>query len=141
MYGVHSNCSSDCSPIGTDILTRTPSPRLLTMTYPLINPTFAVTNNFGHKSGYVKKLSPIKANDNPKGRSWSKIVKEEEGLVIVDKRTNVQTNGHLPQVKEEDGQFVCDQCDKAFSKQSSLARHKYEHSGKCLYNDVTNCKL
>lgn len=31
---------------------------------------------------------------------------------------------------EIEGQFVCDQCDKAFSKQSSLARHKYEHSGK-----------
>ncbi|XP_050306334.1 zinc finger protein 1 isoform X2 [Anthonomus grandis grandis] len=30
---------------------------------------------------------------------------------------------------EIEGQFQCDQCDKAFSKQSSLARHKYEHSG------------
>lgn len=30
---------------------------------------------------------------------------------------------------EPEGQFICDQCDKAFSKQSSLARHKYEHSG------------
>ncbi|XP_018328543.1 zinc finger protein 1 isoform X2 [Agrilus planipennis] len=30
---------------------------------------------------------------------------------------------------EVEGQFSCDQCDKAFSKQSSLARHKYEHSG------------
>uniref|UniRef100_A0A6P7GNG9 Zinc finger protein 1 isoform X1 n=1 Tax=Diabrotica virgifera virgifera TaxID=50390 RepID=A0A6P7GNG9_DIAVI len=30
---------------------------------------------------------------------------------------------------EAEGQFTCDQCDKAFSKQSSLARHKYEHSG------------
>ena len=27
------------------------------------------------------------------------------------------------------GEFSCDQCDKVFSKQSSLARHKYEHSG------------
>nr|UEK51552.1 ZF1-like protein [Parasacculina yatsui] len=25
--------------------------------------------------------------------------------------------------------FRCDQCDKSFNKQSSLARHKYEHSG------------
>ncbi|XP_056648503.1 zinc finger E-box-binding homeobox 2 isoform X1 [Diorhabda sublineata] len=30
---------------------------------------------------------------------------------------------------EAEGQFTCNQCDKAFSKQSSLARHKYEHSG------------
>ena len=28
------------------------------------------------------------------------------------------------------GLYACDQCDKMFSKQSSLARHKYEHSGK-----------
>jgi zinc finger homeobox protein 2 len=34
----------------------------------------------------------------------------------------------LPQDSEE-LQFVCDLCDKAFRKQSSLARHKYEHSG------------
>ncbi|RZC38840.1 zinc finger protein 1, partial [Asbolus verrucosus] len=33
------------------------------------------------------------------------------------------------QEAEVEGQFSCDQCDKSFSKQSSLARHKYEHSG------------
>lgn len=31
---------------------------------------------------------------------------------------------------EEDGLYACDQCDKMFGKQSSLARHKYEHSGR-----------
>ncbi|XP_022189022.2 zinc finger protein 1 isoform X2 [Nilaparvata lugens] len=30
---------------------------------------------------------------------------------------------------EQEGQFTCDQCDRAFSKHSSLARHRYEHSG------------
>lgn len=35
---------------------------------------------------------------------------------------------------EETGQFSCDQCDKQFNKQSSLARHKYEHSGKNQLN-------
>lgn len=34
------------------------------------------------------------------------------------------------QEQEVEGQFCCNQCDKTFSKQSSLARHKYEHSGK-----------
>lgn len=42
---------------------------------------------------------------------------------------------HIAKIKSElppdtDGMYVCDQCDKGFSKQSSLARHKYEHSGK-----------
>ena len=30
---------------------------------------------------------------------------------------------------DEEGLYACDQCDKMFGKQSSLARHKYEHSG------------
>lgn len=33
---------------------------------------------------------------------------------------------------DEEGLYACDQCDKMFGKQSSLARHKYEHSGKSL---------
>lgn len=33
-------------------------------------------------------------------------------------------------VDVEEGMYACDQCEKMFSKQSSLARHKYEHSGK-----------
>lgn len=40
------------------------------------------------------------------------------------------------ELPDAEGQYVCDQCDKAFSKHSSLQRHKYEHSGqrpyKCL---------
>ncbi|RWS13046.1 zinc finger protein 1-like protein [Dinothrombium tinctorium] len=37
------------------------------------------------------------------------------------------------------GVFSCDQCDKTFSKQSSLARHKYEHSGQRPHKcDVCN---
>ena len=29
--------------------------------------------------------------------------------------------------------YSCDKCDKTFGKQSSLARHKYEHSGKAIF--------
>lgn len=39
---------------------------------------------------------------------------------------------HSQKELEAENQFVCDQCDKAFCKQSSLARHKYEHSGKFI---------
>ncbi|XP_026462111.1 zinc finger E-box-binding homeobox protein zag-1-like [Ctenocephalides felis] len=82
----------------------------------------------------------MKNSDSPTNfsgkRSWSKMVKEEDGLLIPDAKRSQSNGGHLVQVKEEDGQFVCDQCDKAFSKQSSLARHKYEHSGQRPYKCV-----
>lgn len=35
---------------------------------------------------------------------------------------------------DEEGLYACDQCDKMFGKQSSLARHKYEHSGRSERN-------
>lgn len=46
-----------------------------------------------------------------------------------------QSQRRMPKMKSEippdssEYQFACDICDKAFRKQSSLARHKYEHSG------------
>ncbi|KAF6204174.1 hypothetical protein GE061_002514 [Apolygus lucorum] len=41
--------------------------------------------------------------------------------------TNLRKRARMD--SEPDGQFNCDQCDKTFAKHSSLARHKYEHSG------------
>ncbi|KAL5282832.1 ZEB2 family protein [Megaselia abdita] len=46
------------------------------------------------------------------------------------KRYKAETHGHAG---DPDLPFICDQCDKAFAKQSSLARHKYEHSGQRPY--------
>lgn len=34
---------------------------------------------------------------------------------------------------DKGGIHSCDQCDKTFGKLSSLARHKYEHSGCAIY--------
>lgn len=67
-------------------------------------------------------------------RSWrdddSRISHDDEyigsGLLPKPKRPKAETHGHAG---DPDLPFVCDQCDKAFAKQSSLARHKYEHSG------------
>ena len=39
----------------------------------------------------------------------------------------------------DEGMYACDQCNKVFSKQSSLARHKYEHSGKKRGFDFIKC--
>lgn len=40
-----------------------------------------------------------------------------------------------PAAEIEQGVYFCDRCDKTFSKHSSLARHKYEHSGMQLLNN------
>ncbi|ERL94891.1 hypothetical protein D910_12164 [Dendroctonus ponderosae] len=76
----------------------------------------------------MTSLSPNSSHSPHEG------AQDEEGLQT--KRAKVQqmilksmTNQGLVQEAEIEGQFQCDQCDKAFSKQSSLARHKYEHSG------------
>jgi hypothetical protein len=34
---------------------------------------------------------------------------------------------------DEEGRFTCEKCDKTFTKQSSLSRHKYEHSGRLIF--------
>ena len=39
-----------------------------------------------------------------------------------------------PVAEIEQGVYFCDRCDKTFSKHSSLARHKYEHSG--MYSSI-----
>ena len=66
--------------------------------------------------------------NNPIMGSPSKLWKSsnDNNVIVCDDQSpnpdpNSQTDGT--------GLFTCDQCDKTFSKQSSLARHKYEHSG------------
>ncbi|XP_064107617.1 zinc finger E-box-binding homeobox 1-like [Macrobrachium nipponense] len=49
-----------------------------------------------------------------------------------DKRSRDDDSGDESRKRrreDEGGSFQCDQCDKSFNKPSSLARHKYEHSG------------
>lgn len=66
-------------------------------------------------------------------RSW----KDDESRSFDDvlNQQQYQPQRRMPKMKSEvppdsdEFNFVCDLCDKAFRKQSSLARHKYEHSG------------
>lgn len=55
---------------------------------------------------------------------------------IEDEATVLKKSKLKQEYKEGEGQFVCDQCDKTFVKQSSLARHKYEHSGQRPYKCI-----
>ncbi|XP_076304983.1 uncharacterized protein LOC143222397 isoform X2 [Tachypleus tridentatus] len=69
-------------------------------------------------------------------RFWKKASAERQ-QAVVDEQSELN-EGEGSEVKQRkcsiersdgDGLFECDQCSKAFNKQSSLARHKYEHSG------------
>lgn len=98
-------------------------------------PEMARNPMMGLKNERGNSLSP-----GSEKRSWkddeSRIsYDDDKTTVLIPKRQNLMMSaGGMNQLQKEqpdsDGQFVCDQCDKAFSKQSSLARHKYEHSGK-----------
>ena len=40
-----------------------------------------------------------------------------------------ETEGRRDEAEDQPGLYTCDQCDKTFTKKSSITRHKYEHSG------------
>ncbi|XP_046737285.1 zinc finger E-box-binding homeobox 1 isoform X2 [Diprion similis] len=61
----------------------------------------------------------------PKNQCQTPIKNENDGAM----QPEVSASGET----EQEGLYFCDQCDKTFSKHSSLARHKYEHSGQRPY--------
>ncbi|XP_055997549.1 zinc finger E-box-binding homeobox 2-like isoform X4 [Ostrea edulis] len=69
-------------------------------------------------------------------KSWRQMEAEEVQMDLEDslldedhplRKKRRSWKGH--KIDAEEGMYACDQCAKVFSKQSSLARHKYEHSG------------
>ena len=69
--------------------------------------------------------------ENRLARILQKRGREEEPSV--DKRRRLE--------EEVLGVYPCNQCDKSFNKQSSLARHKYEHSGKSIHSTLVDLKF
>lgn len=113
------------------------------------NKVFMKRNENRHKSGRGRKRAPIfsdvemtiNSNDpnnnildmkhgsggGGKAGRLSSPCKDLKGLP-----NGLLSNQNSPEHNQGEGLFTCDQCDKTFSKQSSLARHKYEHSGTFL---------
>lgn len=78
-----------------------------------------------HLSSDITRHSASPFNDRP---PWSDEMHAPNDYDL-DDASVLKKRKLKEEFKEGDGQFVCDQCDKTFVKQSSLARHKYEHSG------------
>ncbi|PVD35892.1 hypothetical protein C0Q70_02861 [Pomacea canaliculata] len=93
----------------------------------------------------VASLEEIKQHGESNGKSkrlrrksWRQMESDEFIMDLDDAVSTEDEEGPLRKrrrswkghkVDAELGMYACDQCDKMFSKQSSLARHKYEHSG------------
>lgn len=64
----------------------------------------------------------------------SNLVSTTRPLDIYRFQEDLETSGSAGSggaTTDEEGRFTCEKCDKTFTKQSSLSRHKYEHSGNC----------
>ncbi|XP_076296864.1 Zn finger homeodomain 1 [Lasioglossum baleicum] len=76
----------------------------------------------------TKRTAPTPAGETvPKTQPQANVKNENE---------NASQSEATPAAEVEQGVFFCDRCDKTFSKHSSLARHKYEHSGQRPYKCV-----
>lgn len=129
-----------------------PAHRLMAGVGPNIFPMERLLQLNSELSSRSPLLNTSCSSPNSERRSWKADEAEDSGvsqetyneddLSCPPKRSKIQmtlkglnnallttTSSNSPETEVE-GQFICDQCDKAFSKQSSLARHKYEHSGR-----------
>lgn len=139
----HSNCSSSSL---TDFR-HSPSPNDILLNGTKKN-SFTTKSTPLNNSQISEKLPMYDAEDTPHSpvmssvdiarasssspsserRSWTEESRISQNDTDVDKTLKKNRLKNVT-TKEPEGQFICDQCDKAFVKQSSLARHKYEHSG------------
>jgi hypothetical protein len=67
----------------------------------------------------------VQTDENDNDRHSLSSANSDEAIATA----SLSSQGHASTAADSDGQYTCDRCDKVFGKLSSLARHKYEHSG------------
>ncbi|EAT46362.1 AAEL002451-PA, partial [Aedes aegypti] len=124
-------------------------PPAVAAVYPPIPPTdsaFIGMDRFLQHFPSELTRAPIRADSLSPGaekRAWRDLEQYEaakllqmQSMLNVPKRVLYSTANTGKEQPDAEGQYICDQCDKAFSKHSSLQRHKYEHSGQRPYKCV-----
>jgi uncharacterized Zn-finger protein len=89
------------------------------------------TNWYEHKNEWIKNesFSPDSTADNCSSET-SLLSNDESSSLCGQLMDNDLIRKRKSWKNHIQGEmYACDMCDKRFSKQSSLARHKYEHSG------------
>ncbi|KAK0164523.1 hypothetical protein PV328_003142 [Microctonus aethiopoides] len=117
----------------TPITTTSSTVTISSTTTTITTTTTTTNNNLGccavTTEPEMKKFASSVTNDftgvKSQTRNHAKAERENDRPVSTDAPPTTET--------EQEGVYVCDQCDKTFSKHSSLARHKYEHSGQRPY--------
>lgn len=82
----------------------------------------------GDDGGHVTPTTSMTAHSGKKNKFGSGSSVTGGGKSLTPAPSVAMTVG-----ESSEGLYSCDQCDKSFSKLSSLTRHKYEHSGKYLF--------
>lgn len=77
-----------------------------------------------------KRLRPSLDLNDPNNNLLKRLSASSKNFSNKEPKIGSPTDQDSASDPNGEGVFTCDQCDKTFSKQSSLARHKYEHSGK-----------
>jgi len=83
------------------------------------------SNGSGTAGGGIVALGDCSSAARKKRRSWKQHRVEALDVSYMGGAMSAGVTG----LRRGHDLYACDQCDKMFGKQSSLARHKYEHSG------------
>ena len=122
------------SPIPGLIIEREPKDLPLDLTTrqlsPSVTPPPLIVAEPEEKSSELLNIQTDRTGDTMTKETFEQMIREKLVNLVPDMEIAKTQTKKQEDVEEQTGVFNCDQCDKTFTKKSSITRHKYEHSGK-----------